>query len=173
MYLSKDRGFTLVELTIVILVIGILAAIAAPKFINMADSAKIASDEAVIAALKSAINIQTSANIVNGTTYSYQDGSTYYYPQDNPFTFLSQSPQFIEHTVSTDIVDPDGVHWHVMRWAAPYYVWNIDCPHFWGTVSTSAKYRGRSYVYLYGPGEAQYPGHKTGDIWLWWNAPGE
>jgi len=53
----KNQGFTLLELVIAIIVLGILAAAAVPKFINIQDDAKDASLHAASAALNSAANL--------------------------------------------------------------------------------------------------------------------
>ena len=50
----KSQGFTLIELVIVIAIIGILSAVAIPKFINLSSNAQTAATNAVAGALGSA-----------------------------------------------------------------------------------------------------------------------
>ena len=74
--LSNRKGFTLVELLVVIAIIGILAAIAVPKFTDASNSAKIAKIQADLRTIDSAIALYQAKN--NGelpTTTTIIDGT--------------------------------------------------------------------------------------------------
>lgn len=52
--MKQQQGFTLVELVIVIVVLGILAAVAVPKFVDLSGEASTASAQGIAATLSSA-----------------------------------------------------------------------------------------------------------------------
>lgn len=54
---EKQSGFTLVELVIVIIILGLLAAVAVPKFINLSGDAKTAATSSIAGALSSANSV--------------------------------------------------------------------------------------------------------------------
>lgn len=63
--LNKNQGFTLVELVIVIAIIGILSAVAIPKFINLSSNAQSSATNAIAGALSSANQINYAARKVS------------------------------------------------------------------------------------------------------------
>jgi prepilin-type N-terminal cleavage/methylation domain-containing protein len=58
----KSKGFTLIELMIVVAIIGILAAIAIPRFSNLIDRAKEARTQGNLGSLRSAVAIYYGTN---------------------------------------------------------------------------------------------------------------
>ncbi|MCL1148492.1 prepilin-type N-terminal cleavage/methylation domain-containing protein [Shewanella sp. 10N.261.52.F9] len=57
---SDEKGFTLIELVIVIIILGILAVVAIPKFINLQDDARKSAMAGQFAAFESAVSLYHS-----------------------------------------------------------------------------------------------------------------
>ena len=62
---QKQGGFTLIELVVVIVILGILAATALPKFINIQSDAQYAALQGVAGAVSSAFAVNYAANLAN------------------------------------------------------------------------------------------------------------
>ena len=61
MFASKSRGFTLIELVVVITILGILAAFAVPRFVGLRSEADLASMKGTYAAASSAARLNFAA----------------------------------------------------------------------------------------------------------------
>lgn len=66
LYHRKMSGFTLIELTVVIVILGILAVTAFPRFINMRSEANIAAINGAKGAFQSAIQLAHSKSLIDG-----------------------------------------------------------------------------------------------------------
>ncbi len=73
--LSNRKGFTLIELLIVVVIIGILAAIAIPKFATTKDKAKLASVKTDLRNYMTAQEAYFSDNQTYGTLAQLQGGN--------------------------------------------------------------------------------------------------
>ncbi|WDT77130.1 MAG: prepilin-type N-terminal cleavage/methylation domain-containing protein [Candidatus Manganitrophus sp.] len=77
--LKNEKGFTLVELVLVIVVLGLLAAFAVPKFINITSNARTASVNGFAGGLRAAVAVVKAQYMVAGTGTSpvtMADGTT-------------------------------------------------------------------------------------------------
>ncbi len=70
---KNEEGFTLIELIMLIVILGIISAVAIPKFINLGDSAKLASARGVGSAINATLQARHADNLINASPYAMVD----------------------------------------------------------------------------------------------------
>ena len=79
MKINKKNGFTLIELVIIMVILGVLAAVAVPRLGSTIDSSEASAEEAIIGSLRSAVEVYAMDQVVSNSNKSYPE---------NPFEAL-------------------------------------------------------------------------------------
>ena len=95
--INKKNGFTLIELIIVMVILGIMAAVAVPRYLDSISNAEQSAEDAVISAIRSGLK-----QAANDSLYTNGRAS---WPSD-PFRALSEEPT--GHSDDGDMADTDG-----------------------------------------------------------------
>ena len=74
--MRKEKGFTLIELIMVIVILGILAAVAIPKFVDLSNQAKESTCKSNLGAIDSACAIYYASRAAIGETATFPSDYT-------------------------------------------------------------------------------------------------
>ncbi len=111
MYLKKRNAFTMLELIFVIVVIGILSAIAVPKFAKNKDDAVIAKTKGTIAAVRSSLATERQKRILRGNfdpIYKLSSSATLGAPIFDAFDGNTTNPVLEYAPISCKTATQDG-----------------------------------------------------------------
>ncbi len=149
--IQSNAGFTLVELITVILILGILAATALPKFMDVTDQAHEAAFKGVAGSFGSAIALAHAQWVANGTSLA---GRVQGYGSDAGDVYANASGWPIDNTSATlSCTDL----WSSLLQGAPTLDTNASAN---GTSTSDYVYRtnGTTYCYYYPVGMFNWEG---------------
>lgn len=96
------RGFTLIEIVVVICILGIIAAVALPKYVSMSKASEAAAAEGVIGALAGGLNAAVMKQIAAGLPVTAH----------NPFDDLVKKPEnYVGAFPDVDLNNCPPGHW--------------------------------------------------------------
>ena len=92
-----NKGFTLIELIIVMVILGIMAAIAVPRYLDSIENAEASAEDAVISAIRAGLKQYANNSLLENGQETWPE---------NPFDALADKPA--GYTTDNEIADTDG-----------------------------------------------------------------
>ena len=96
--MKNNKGFTLIELIMVTIILGILAAVAIPRYMTTVTKAEEAAEDAVISSIKAGLETYAVEQLMSNGRRSWPS---------NPWDALSTEPDGYD-VADTDDADEDG-----------------------------------------------------------------
>ena len=93
--MRNNKGFTLIELIMVTIILGILAAVAIPRYMTTVDKAEAAAEDAVISSIRAGLETYATEQLMSNGRRSWPD---------SPWEALSTKPS----GYTTDVTDADA-----------------------------------------------------------------
>ena len=118
--LKQEKGFTLVEVIAVLVILGILAAVAIPKFFDMQDTAREKAIQGAIGELNGQVALAFAQNALEGGTAGAYDGYTGSLGPE--FTITGQ----LANTPASGLINLTAQPTHV--WALTWTAGGTDAP---------------------------------------------